>query len=542
MHPAALGGTWATERTLHRDDDLWIVDKPPGIPVHGGSPDGVGDLVTRLAGDRGQSVRVHQRLDLGTSGAIAFATSAAGSARLAPLFEEHRAGRVYLAAVSDPGLAAIEILEHRLSHEHGVTRVVRRGGQLARARCTVVARGAGRALVELRPETGRTHQLRVQLATRGAPIAGDREYGGAPAWRPYLHAAELDLDGTRVVAPAPEEFAAWVRGEDLVLGSEARVRARMRDAAWLRQPLGARASALRWCNDAGDGLPGVTVDRYDDWAVLALGDDAALARQGELARVLIELGARGVYLKARARTDLRRANHAELAPRAPLLGEPAPAELVVHEGELRAAVSLGDGLSTGLFVDQRDNRARVREWTRARPGARVLNLFAYTCGFSVAAAQGGAAEVTSVDLSRRALERGRRNFELSGVSASASHRFFAEDAAAYLARARRRGERFDVIVLDPPTFGSAGKRKLDVASDLPRLAEDALALLGAGGRLLLVTNHRGTSSAALRRAVQRAAESASVPLAQVKDLASGADCPAWFGGPWPSKSLVATRS
>ena len=99
----------------------------------------------------------------------------------------------------------------------------------------------------------------------------------------------------------------------------------------------------------------------------------------------------------------------------------------------------------GLFLDQRDNRRRIRAQAR---GKDVLNLFAYTCGFSVAAAAGGAASTVSVDLSPKALEWGRANFALSHLDPS-DHQFIKSDAFDYLRRAARQGKRFDIIILDP---------------------------------------------------------------------------------------------
>src|SRR4029079_9902748 len=120
-----------------------------------------------------------------------------------------------VAAVSDGGLASEGKLEHRLEHVRDRTRVVDRGGKLSRARYRVLERRGGRALVELRPESGRTHQLRAQLSAVGSPIAGDRLYGGPPAMRLMLHAFRLgvpSLDRTFETS-IPTLFSDWVHGK-----------------------------------------------------------------------------------------------------------------------------------------------------------------------------------------------------------------------------------------------------------------------------------------------------------------------------------------
>ncbi len=469
-----------------------------------------------------------------------FVRDRALNAAVAREMEAHDAERVYVAAVTDGGLPDAGTLEHRLvTDADGHSRVVARGGKPCVAGYRVIERRAGRALVELRPRTGRTHQLRVQLAAARSPIAGDRLYGGARASRLMLHARELELValGRRFTAVVPPALPRWLQGAPDLFGDEAELRRTLVDAFSRRWPLATGSSAFRLFNDVGDGLPGASGDRFGDVVVLELSDDAALARRAELAALLVELGAASVYVKVRARGDARRADAATLAPSAPDAGRAAPAHFEVHEGTLRFLVRPGDGLSTGLFVDQRDNRQRVRELSG---GARVLNLFSYTCSFTVAAAVGGAIATTSVDLSARALERGRDNLALNGVSGEA-HRLLRADVVDWLARAGRRGERFDLVVLDPPSFGTRGtKRTFSVARDYPAVAASAIALLAPGGRLLAVTNHRKTSRAALRRMLHAAARTAQREIAQIKDLPSGLDCPDLPDGPAPSKSVLVT--
>ncbi len=538
---------WLEERILARSAGLLVVDKPSGIPTHGGEPGG--DVVSRLGAwlesvGEPPYLGVHQRLDLGTSGVLAFVVDREKNAAVQAEFESGSIEKHYVAAVEiAPGSAlahrdAMELVHH-LEPAGRLQRVVRRGGKACRASCRVLRRSGARALVELVPETGRTHQLRVQLAAEGAPIAGDAQYGGAWAPRLLLHAESLELArlGLRFQASLPPGFERWLRGGTPQLGSRSEVERKLRDAACLRFPLLASTNVLRWVNGMGDDLPGVEVDFYDGFVTLSVSSAEAAARASELSASLLELGASGVYFKQRARADLRQLDAAELAPSEPVAGAAAESPWVVTEGSLRIAVELGDGLSTGLFLDQRDNRQRL---LGSCGGSRVLNLFSYTCSFSVAAALGGAARVTSVDLSRRALRRGEENFRLNGLEPE-GHAFVQEDAVRYLERCRARGEYFDWIVLDPPSFSTSGKNKvLRVDKDYDRLAHLAVGVLARGGRLLAVTNHRGTSEASLRAAVLSAANAWGHTQLQAKNLNSAADFPPGADGPYPSKSVLLT--
>jgi 23S rRNA (cytosine1962-C5)-methyltransferase len=533
-------------RLVFESEDLLVVDKPASLVVHGGDTELGGDLVSRLQDllrGRGDAdyLGVHQRLDVGTSGVIAFARSPAGNTVLASSGAEKR--YVALVELGKTRLRVGEplVLEHQILTERGESRVVQRGGKLARCRVTLRERRGGLGLCEVELATGRTHQIRVQLAAIGAPVAGDPIYGArarSSAPRLLLHASELVLaDGRKFSAPLPSIFRRVLAGEAAALASFEECRAALLDAGSLRWPLRERGDVFRLVNDAGDGLPGVTLDRYGDFAVLSAASAEAEALASELAAELVRLGARGVYLKRRARTDLRRADHGELAAPLPVAGEAAPERLLVEELGMKLWVELGSGLSTGLFVDQRDGRARVRALSG---GARVLNLFAYTCSFSVAAALGGARHVTSVDLSGRVLEWGRDNFRENALE-PAEHAFEQADAVAWLAQAGRAGARYELVILDPPSFSSEGGGKaFSARNDYGAVAERALGVLAARGRLLAVTNHRGTSLGKLRQTLRSAAERAGRGVAQLKDLPSPLDCPPLADGPHPSKAVLLT--
>ncbi|MCE0521898.1 MAG: class I SAM-dependent methyltransferase [Methylacidiphilales bacterium] len=197
--------------------------------------------------------------------------------------------------------------------------------------------------------------------------------------------------------------------------------------------------------------------------------------------------------------------------------EGGPLETEVGEAGVRYGLDFAGGYSAGLFIDQRANRARLR----ALKPKRLLNTFAYTCSFSVVAALAGA-ETVSVDLSRRSLTRGEGNFKRNGVDPKAGHRFIADDALAVLPRLARRGEKFDAIILDPPTFSrNQAGAAFQVQRDFERLVALALEVAAPGANILLSVNHSAMRVAdlewAARSALKLAGRSgqfrASAPLA-----------------------------
>lgn len=158
-------------------------------------------------------------------------------------------------------------------------------------------------------------------------------------------------------------------------------------------------------------------------------------------------------------------------------------------------LNLSEYIDTGLFLDMRKMRALVKSRSQ---GKRVLNLFCYTSSFSVAAASGGAAEVESVDLSNTYLEWSKKNFSLNGIngiSHKAKFKFFRSDAFEFLEEAIRAGKKFDIIILDPPTFSNSKKMRsdLDLNRDWSTLANLCIKILAENGSLFFSTNSRRLS-------------------------------------------------
>jgi 23S rRNA G2069 N7-methylase RlmK/C1962 C5-methylase RlmI len=164
--------------------------------------------------------------------------------------------------------------------------------------------------------------------------------------------------------------------------------------------------------------------------------------------------------------------------------------MVVHEGECQFLVNLSDYVDTGLFLDHRLTRRRVGAEAQ---GKSVLNLFAYTGSFSVYAARGGARSTTTVDLSRTYLEWARRNLELNGFEApSSTHRLVAADVFSFLGQARDRGWRYDLVVVDPPTFSNSKRMSghFDVQRHHSDLLNGVMGLVRPGGVVYFSTNAR----------------------------------------------------
>ncbi|MFO7765636.1 MAG: class I SAM-dependent rRNA methyltransferase [Pelovirga sp.] len=271
------------------------------------------------------------------------------------------------------------------------------------------------------------------------------------------------------------------------------------DSDWLevqfRQCLELRKLALlgntdcyRLVNGEGDGLPGVTVDRYADYLMLQLYTDAWQPYLDQLVAGLKRVfQPAGIYLKYRPQqTRKLEAQKKSRQMNLLLAGDRAPNPLSVRENELVYRVNLHHGLHTGLFPDQRCNRLEMMQRVA---GMRVLNLFAFTGAFSAAAAVAGAEQVTSIDVSEKYLAIARENFADNLIDPH-QHQFVAGDVFTELAKMRSQGRTFDCILFDPPSFSTTKKSRFSTRGGTADLVAETLPLLSPGGLLISSSNHQ----------------------------------------------------
>jgi 23S rRNA (cytosine1962-C5)-methyltransferase len=236
-----------------------------------------------------------------------------------------------------------------------------------------------------------------------------------------------------------------------------------------------KTNALRLLDGPGDGLPDLIIDDFAGrWLVQTLSEAKP--------SMDLDLGFQSLYWKPLVKGAGVLPQH--------LAGESVSAPFVVLESELLFEIDFNAGSSPGIFLDQRLNREKLRTAARRK---KVLNTFSYTCAFGVAAAAGGAL-TTNIDLSRRYLDWGKRNYQLNQISAD-NHEFLVGDVFDWLRRFYKQGRKFDLVVLDPPTFSRDRKSKVfRVLDDYVRLVELALECLDCEGVLLCCTNFRGISA------------------------------------------------
>lgn len=309
----------------------------------------------------------------------------------------------------------------------------------------------------------------------GNPKAGDTvkvvaKDGRFLAWAAYSPASTL-------------RARCWSFREDEVI-DDIWFEKKIREAVAARDGLLERTNARRILFGEADGLPGLIVDQYGDWLVTQFQAAGVEAHRELIGRLLLEVtGTRGVYDRSDAAT--RRREGLEVRSEV-LVGETAPDVIEIVEDGVKYGVDVRVGHKTGFYIDQRESRLsaqRAAEEFRRRHGRglRALNCFCYTGGFSLALLKGGAEEVVSVDSSEEALAMARANAERNGFTNRAE--WLCEDVFTCLRRLRDAGEKFDLVILDPPKFASSHYHVDRAARAYKDINLNGLKLLGPGGEL-----------------------------------------------------------
>lgn len=293
--------------------------------------------------------------------------------------------------------------------------------------------------------------------------------------------------------------------------------------AWaLREPLRrAGVTAYRVLSGEGDGLPGVVADLYGRHAIVVTIADGAARLAPDVARTLARIAdLDGVSLRRREDGDEREVRLESLWGVAP------PREIVVEEYGARFAVDVHSGQKTGLFLDQRENRRWIAGLCAGRT---VLNLFSYTGAFSVHAALGGAARVTSVDVARAATHAARESFRLSGLDPDA-HDFVARDCFEYLEQGAGAAT-FDVVISDPPSFAKSRAQLPAALKSYRRLTVLGLRRTAPYGLYAAASCTSQVSPEAFRELVADAARRARRRFQIIHEAGHALDHPIFAGHP-----------
>jgi 23S rRNA (cytosine1962-C5)-methyltransferase len=248
-----------------------------------------------------------------------------------------------------------------------------------------------------------------------------------------------------------------------------------------RQAVRRFSNALRLVNGAGDGLDGLMIEQYENHFVVQVFSDFWL-KEAQALKEFLQQSFQVDYLIIKDRIGSKSSNPDDI--KSHVLVEETSSKRIVVENNLSFEVDLNDNLNTGLFLDMRANRLLMAQSCKDH---RVLNCFSYTCSFGVYARAFGAQEVINVDVSKKILEKGARNYELNKIEPSKSE-FIRASAIEYLEKAHKKNNLFDTIIIDPPSFARFDNKVFRVEKDLGDLLGLALSVLKAQGNIFVSTN------------------------------------------------------
>lgn len=253
-------------------------------------------------------------------------------------------------------------------------------------------------------------------------------------------------------------------------------------------------NAFRLFNQDGDSFGGMTVDLYDEYAVFSWYNTFIYSVKEMIVAAFQQVfpEVRGAYEKIRFKGLAFESAH--------LYGEEASEYFTVLENGVHYQVFMNDGLMTGIFLDQHEVRGSLVDGLAA--GKSLLNMFSYTAAFSIAAAMGGAEEMTSVDLAKRSRELSKAHFKVNSLDLD-NHHFVVMDVFEYFKYAKRKGLTYDVIVLDPPSFARNKKQTFSVAKDYHKLISQSLEILNTGGTIIASTNAANVSVEKFKRQIEK---------------------------------------
>lgn len=243
--------------------------------------------------------------------------------------------------------------------------------------------------------------------------------------------------------------------------------------------------AFRIANGIADGLVGVTLDKFKDCYQLQYFSKELLCSENSLVKSIEKLFAPKCLV---CKERLSKAGSSlENAPMRILIGNENLASCIVREGNANFNVNLLDTINPGLFLDMRSVRLDIGK--RAN-GMRMLNLFSYTCAFSVHARINGALISTNADISSKILDKGRKNYKLNNIVPKPGE-FFKGNALEYVHWAQKKNLKFDIIVLDPPSFARFKGKNFNVREHLLPLVLDCATLLNKDGFIMVSSNYSG---------------------------------------------------
>ncbi len=463
--------------------DFVFAEKPSGLNSHQSHPGRLG-FVEYMEKKMGQRFFLVSRLDQGTSGVMVLPTSAEAAEKLTKLFEEKKVSKTYY-FLTDEKCFFDNIVAKSFIEKHKNEFISNPDHEPnSETKFKFIRQVGPYYLWQAKPLTGKTHQIRLHARDHGIPVLGDKEHGGKDFYRLCLHCQKLEFDWDNKPVSFSAKEPVWFEEASVSqwILQEAQVKRELllensildkgcyrlvhrESSKFSLDIFGAQAWAYRYdSSELSD-----TEKKYWHWAQEYL-------KKPLLVKAMANRGKDPQAGKTWKFGDFHESWHAK-------------------ENGIDFEFRSSTGQSPGLFLDQRENRQWLSE---KASGKKILNLFAYTGGFSVVAAKAEAKEVVSVDASRSFLNWAKKNFELNKLD-PAQYEFWESDVMLFLKGAIKKARKWDIVVCDPPSFGRSKEGAFKIDKDLSKLLDLCTQVLSPKGRILFSTNYEKWTSSELTK-------------------------------------------
>lgn len=485
-------------------DEFIIFNKPIGLNTHA-VDSGKDGLVEFLSEKLKQKLYPVSRLDQATSGIILFA-NASSVQKISQLEANKEIIKEYLLLTDRPfNLSRVHELDkchfsllknHSEEKPHFLfkTEITQKdkiykshlnSHTNAESEFSFVRKMGETYLWSVRLHTGKTHQIRLHCQNLQMPILGDSLYQGTSFYRICLHSVKLTFFGKSYESDLPlwaDEFAS----QFLNLKREHQITLEAIEKRRLNYQVDSN-DCFRWLHQE---IPVLKLDQFGEY--LYLYDYSSEASfSGEVIELISKFFKKSVFIRQmKNRGDDPNENNLWIFRLQEQKREKViePITWIAYENGSKYELRTHQGLSPGLFLDQRENRRWVFENSK---GKNILNLFSYTGGFSLMAAVGGASGIDTVDVSQKFIQWSQKNFEINDLVTSDSEkkfRFWVQDCLVFLKIAVKKRKKWDLIVLDPPTFGRSKFGVFQIEKNFDELLTNVSLLVSEGGKILLSTN------------------------------------------------------
>ena len=502
--------------TLFEDDEILAIDKPYGLNSHTndskiGNTDFIHDgLIEIYERQRQQKLHIVHRLDQTTTGVIIFAKSQEAAKKYADYFFNRQVKKTYMfitaGKVDGDDFEIDQPIIHKAKELEAKTEFKR------------LNQKAGFTLWQAKPFTGRNHQIRIHAQTAGISILGDEKYDGAAFPFLCLHNQQIEFpNGIIIKSEAPAYFHKLQLLENQIL-VKALFEADRRLRLFAHPELSDQC--FRLVHNKNDFKEfGFTIDQFGQRLILSCYQENWHESDSQYFSFFASQFNKPIIVRLMHNRGKDPLNKSHFVIQPENKNDEIEPIWIAKEKNIKYEMRSTSGQSFGLFLDQRLQRSWVLNNSRDK---QVLNLFSYTCGFSVAAALGGAKVVTSIDTSKNVLNWGKKNFELNSINLEA-HRFLVRDSIDYLEYSVKKNIKYDLIICDPPSFSRSEKGVFKIESNLDDLLYKCLSCLNLNGQLLFSTNYENFYIDDIRKSILKVKSNLKLNKLEVNNIHSGLD-------------------